>query len=144
MALKLIILLKLFCSYLHGKGQTEETLQVIQRMAQTNGTSLDVDRPSMNAAKSSSAAKMSVSPIQKPKRSWNYFTIMIHPKLRVRVFIFSILKFYLNMAFFGCIFALSSLGGSIFTNSVIAGVAEGLGYVLACKFLLISLENYRF
>jgi len=101
-------------------------------MAEANGTQVDMGSPQQE--KASIAGKMSVAAqpqVTKPKRSWNYFSIMVHPKLRLRVFIFSILKFYLNMAFFGCIFALSSLGGSIYTNSFIAVFAEGLGYILA-------------
>jgi len=76
---------------------------------------------------------------QKPVKEWNYLQIIKHPKLRLRVAIFSMLRFYLQFAFFGCIFALASLGGSIYTNSFIAVFAEALGYILACKkFLLLT------
>ena len=67
----------------------------------------------------------------KPTRSWNYAQILLHPKLKVRVFTFSLVRMYLCMAYFGCIFALSSLGGDIYTNSIIAAIAEGLGYTIS-------------
>ena len=69
----------------------------------------------------------------KPSKNWNYLEIFFHPKLRLTIFTFSIVKLYLYMAFFGCLFALSSLGGSIYANSIIAAFAEALGYSLSCK-----------
>jgi len=123
--------------YLFGKGDMAKTAEVLNKAAEANGAHVEAEpenppSPTLKSASKLSIAKQAQAAAQ-PAKSWNYVSIIMHPKLRMRVLIFSILKFYLNMAFFGCIFALSSLGGSIHMNSFIAAFAEGLGYILACK-----------
>jgi len=124
--------------YLFGKGEMAQTAEVLKKMGDANGAHVDTLEASPPSPQMKPSAKMSVVPNTEPPKQWNYGSIIMHPKLRLRVLVFSILKFYLNMAFFGCIFALSSLGGSIHVNSFIACFAEGLGYILALKAYLFS------
>lgn len=131
--------------YLFGKGEMAKTAEVLNKAAEANGAHVEAEpenppSPTLKSASKLSIAKQAQAAAQ-PAKSWNYVSIIMHPKLRMRVLIFSILKFYLNMAFFGCIFALSSLGGSIHMNSFIAAFAEGLGYILALKAYLFATKT---
>jgi len=124
--------------YLFGKGEVVQTTEILKKIAETNGTHVDTIEVHQSSPASKSGSKISAAKPPEPARSWNYLSIIMHPKLRLRVLIFSSLKFYLSMAFFGGLFALSSLGGSIHANSFIAIFAEGLGYILALKAHLFS------
>jgi len=76
------------------------------------------------------------------KKSYNYFQIIFHPKLRLRVITFTVIKTYLFVAFFGSLFALSSLGGNIYVNALICPLAEALGYFLYCKTFIPLIINF--
>jgi hypothetical protein len=70
---------------------------------------------------------------EKSVRTWNYIQIMMDFELRKRVLPYSIVKLYLYMAYYGSLFAVSGLGGNIYMNLLIAGVAEGIGYLMSIK-----------
>lgn len=121
-----------------GKREWARAEEVLKKIADVNGKAADVENMGAD-----SAEKMSVKGSDQPLRTWNYYKIITHPKLRLRVLIFSIIKLYLCMSFYGCIFALSSLGGNIYVNSCIVALAEGLGTTLSCKISFI-IQKFNF
>lgn len=104
------------------------------KMAEVNGKTAEIeDKMEVDGCAIEPTSDIKIIPQEKPARTWNYYQIVMHPKLTTRVVVLCAIKFYLYMTFFGCLIALSSLGGSLFVNSIIACVAEGVGYILACK-----------
>jgi len=111
-----------------------KAIEVLHKVAETNEKPLPIENNIQAEAVVNATKKVEDETVQAVKK-WNYWEILTHPKLTLRIWIYSLIRLYLCMAFWGCIFSLSSLGGSLTTNSAIAAVAEGLGYLLSSNFL---------
>lgn len=136
--LKRVFPLLIFNSrYYYTKKEFTKAAQILQKIANYNHKNVEMDElqegGSLVLLEESPLKKEAAKTATKSAKSWNYLEILLHPNLRLRVLMFSLIKLYLCMAYFGSIFALSNLGGNIHTNSIIAACAEALGYALSCK-----------
>jgi MFS family permease len=113
------------------KKDFKNTMSVLHNIAQVNQMPVKLQDfvPSISEIKNNVKDKIR----EKSVRTWNYIQIMMDFELRKRVLPYSIVKLYLYMAYYGSLFAVSGLGGNIYMNLLIAGVAEGIGYLMSIK-----------
>jgi len=117
--------------YLESKKDIAQTLMVLEKIGQTNKKSIE-DQELETCVPQTLIPVKEIEPAV-PGKSYNYIEIILHPQLRRRVYIYSLIRLYLCWAYWGCIFTLSSMGGSLYINSMVAAIAEALGYVLSFK-----------
>jgi len=113
------------------KKDFKSATEVLNKIAQTNEMAVHLQDYIPSPTKIANQIKEKL--VEKSVKTWNYLEIIMNNELRKRVIPFSIVKLYLYMAYYGSLFAVSGLGGSIYMNLLIAGVAEGIGYLLSMK-----------
>jgi len=132
--------------FLLAKGKLLECEQALRKIAKVNNREKRIEYlidPS-SVSKSVVLSKVSHFTSYAPSSSspTSYLTILTNKWLRKRFFLFTLLIIYLFLSYNGILFALASLGGNIYVNSLIVNAAELLAYI-ASIFMLGNVKRKR-
>jgi len=127
--------------YLLSKNRVPEAIEALREIATVNEKPFAAENQEPAKSDKQLSAFPEAEEEKQTSKSWNYIEILTHPKLRVSVISYSVVKLYLYMAYFGCLFALSSLGGNMYVNCLVSATAEIIGYGLSFKAYLFPYKK---
>jgi len=114
--------------WLVSKGYYKSAKKLIQMIADANGREIAVDYEFMEQH-DANALKKDDSDINQHSVSLGYGTLFKYPSLRTVTIGGSFIYFSIQFVYYGAIFAIGSVAGSLYLNTFLLGLSEFLGYV---------------